>query len=140
MPQAIVTVGIPGSGKSHFASQQPDTWVEVNLDACRLAVSGDAGNQACTADAVALHTRFVDAAIALGRDLIVSDTNLSPVFRDQLVAKLRDAGYDVDVRVIDTPFVLCQARNLARAQGRQVPFHAMSRMWQSMLDQGLTTA
>jgi predicted kinase len=126
--KAFITVGIPGSGKTYWATNQvaQNGGVNVNLDDCRHAVSGDATNQACTPQAVALHTALVDAVIGQGVPLYVSDTNLHPQFREALISKLTAAGYAVNLVVFNTPHDVCRARNLVRTN--PVPDHAMGRM------------
>jgi predicted kinase len=126
-PQAVITVGIPGCGKSHFADTLvAQGFVNVNLDDCRALISGNAGNQACTPDAVKLHTSMIDVAIASAQDVVVSDTNLNIFFRDALIDKFQAAGFFVTVRVFHIAFDVCVVRNMSRA--RVVPMEAMHRM------------
>lgn len=126
--QAVVTVGVPGCGKSTYAATltKDGRFDEVNLDACRLAVSGDAANQDCTPRALKLHSAQIDQAIASNRSLVVSDTNLNAKFRRELVSKLQAAGYEVIIVAFLIPFEICMERNAKR--DRTVPADAMTRM------------
>jgi predicted kinase len=132
MPNAIITIGPPASGKSHMANILCGSlgYVEVNLDDCREAVSGDAGNQACLRAALVIWNHRLEVAMSRGWDVIVSDTNLHPGFRADLVARLVARGYTVNEHKVNTPLVVCLARNASRA--RRVPMHAMTRMFEMM--------
>ena len=53
-PKIFLTVGISGSGKSHFAKKfcQANDVVELNLDNFRKLISGDISNQDVTFEAI----------------------------------------------------------------------------------------
>ena len=129
--KAILTVGIPGSGKSHWAAKQ-DGYRVINLDDCRYLVSGDSSNQACTKEAAKIHERLIDLAVRDGVNIIVSDTNLNKGFRDVLEARLWNDGYTVEIKVFDTPYDVCVARNNTRTN--PVPEHAMLRLQEQFID------
>lgn len=130
---AWITIGIPASGKSTWArewvAKTPNT-VEVNLDACRKLVSGDESNQACTPRAVVEHKKQVDQAIEAGMNLVISDTNLNPTFRLELIKKLINAGYTPVYQIFDVPLETCLERNNNR--DRQVPLKAMNSLQEAM--------
>lgn len=128
---ALITIGLPAAGKSTFAQAQTG-FEDLNLDACREAVSGDAGNQEATLAALALRDQRLEAAVAAGRPVVVSDTNLVPAHRRDLVARFRAGGYDVRFVLVETPYNVCLARNAVRA--RQVPEEAMARMAQTLAE------
>lgn len=129
--RAVLTIGIPGSGKSFWAASQ-DTLVEINLDKCRAMVPGSKGehDQAVTSEAVALHGAAIQSASNWNADIVISDTNLNPYFRDLLEERLMQLGYTVEYKEFDTPYGVCVARNQARAN--PVPLDAMERMQASM--------
>jgi predicted kinase len=126
---AIITVGIPASGKSTFAESQAGA-LNINLDDCRAQISGDASNQNVTQQALALRDQLLQQAMEEGQLIIVSDTNLIPEHRSALIQKFKAALYGVTLLVFDTPFEVCVERN--RARDRQVPDHAMQRMQQAL--------
>lgn len=128
--KAYVTVGLPRSGKSTWAAQLPREVVEVNLDDCREAVNGDAGDQSNIAEVIDLRDALLETAAMDGADVCISDTNIDPHFRRQLVEQLRGLGYDVQAVVLNTPLDVCLARN-ARAE-RQVPVEVILAMHQML--------
>lgn len=126
---AIITVGIPASGKSTFAAHMVAAGVvdvDINLDDCRAAICGDAANQAATQQAVSLHTAKVDQAIANGDSMVISDTNLNPMFLLPLVQKLKASGFQVNGVVFNTSFDTCVSRNQNR--DRVVDHNVMVRL------------
>jgi predicted kinase len=125
IPMAIITVGIPGSGKTTWAKKNPE-YRDINLDMCRKAVSGSEDNQACTPDALKLQASLIADAILARQDVIISNTNLIPAHRADLITTFSQAGYNVVLAIFDIPFEVCQDRNLKR--DRVVPKHAMVRM------------
>jgi len=74
-PGVIVLLGASGSGKTTLASTwQPDQRLE--LDAYRELVSGDAGDQEATEDAVfVLHT-VLESRLARAKTCVVDATSL----------------------------------------------------------------
>ncbi len=103
-PHAILTVGLPGCGKSTYAAGLKSGHVEVNLDLLRERVCGDATNQEATPRALRLRSRLLKQLAAKGRDVILS---------------LRGWGFTVHVVFFDVGETTCLARNARR--GRQVP-------------------
>lgn len=130
-PTAIVTIGLPASGKSTAARALAD-FQDINLDDCRAAISGDAGDQSVTGAALAMQADLIAAAIDARRSVVVSNTNLIPAHREALVSQFRGAGYDVVFMHFDVPLTVCKARNAAR--DRVVPDEAMDRMARALAD------
>jgi len=126
---AVITIGIPGCGKSTWAAQHPEL-TEVNLDLCREKICGDAGNQTVTPQAVVLHRHLIKQAAKSRLDLVVSDTNIHPVHRKQLISDLRSLGYNIKIIYFDVPPEVCIERNKLR--DKQVPEHVIHRMHSQM--------
>lgn len=130
-PIAVVTIGLPASGKTTAATALTNLQ-DINLDDCRQEISGDAGDQSVTGQALALQASKIADAIAARRSVVVSNTNLIPEHRAALVNQFRAAGFHVSFMFFDTPLDVCMARNAAR--DRVVPDHAMQRMAQALAD------
>jgi predicted kinase len=128
---AILTVGLPASGKTTWAHSQR-AYKVLDLDDFR-EVLGDRHDQSLTREAVALRDQVLNKAIFNMEDVIIADTNLNPIFRAELVDKLLRAGYSVKLKVFDTPFDVCCERNNVRVN--PVPKHAMERMHSQMIEQ-----
>jgi predicted kinase len=124
---AFLTIGLPASGKSTWAKNkaQAEGFKVFDLDDYRERL-GNRHDQGLTRQAVDLRDRELIQAVNDGLNVIISDTNLNPVFRDEMVVFLTGRGYRVFTEVFDTPFEVCCERNNARAN--PVPVHAMERM------------
>jgi len=124
-----MTVGVPRSGKSTWASGFEG--VEVNLDQCREIVNGSEEDHSNVEDVISTRDSLVEEAAMVGSDIVISDTNIAPGFRTELVQRLRQLGYSVDAVVFDVPLEVCLERNAASA--RVVPEDVVVRMYQTLL-------
>ncbi len=129
---AHITIGPSASGKSTYAKNlvREHDFHEINLDHCRYIVSGDESNQECTPEALKLHTKYIDSAIADELDVVVSDTNLDQKFRTELVRKFLQNDYSVIYVVFDVELDEIRRRNQQR--GKNVPDHVLVRQHQQM--------
>ena len=77
-PKIFLTVGISGSGKSHFAKKfcQANDVVELNLDNFRKLISGDISNQDVTFEAIKERDKQLEHHLQLNHSVMLSDTNL----------------------------------------------------------------
>ncbi|MDB5096053.1 MAG: ATP/GTP-binding protein [Cyanobacteria bacterium RYN_339] len=125
MMRAVLTIGLPGCGKSTYAATQPGL-VELNLDALREVVAGDATNQHATPRAVGLRHRLMNHHAAQRDDLIVSDTNVRRSHRRRLIRALHRLGYRVELVFFNVGLTTCLRRNAGR--DRVVPAEAIAQM------------
>jgi predicted kinase len=133
--KAIVTVGLPGCGKSTFAAQKIDAqaaspFAELNLDALRERVSGDATNQSATGAAIDLRNRLLNTYALKGRSVIISDTHARKRHRNRLLRILRKLGYKIEIVFFDVGPGTCKRRNAGRE--RRVPDEAIDAMAESL--------
>ncbi|RLU82564.1 hypothetical protein CTZ27_30040 [Streptomyces griseocarneus] len=116
-PGTLVTlVGIPGSGKSAFASMYPASW-RVCLDEYRLAATDDMTDQSATPVAAQIQTLLLDARLAR-RDLItlVDSANVFPHVRAGLLARARYWQRPTAAVLFDIPLETAQTQNAGRSR------------------------
>jgi len=133
--KALMTVGLPGCGKSYFAqnSLQGQGFTEVNLDQIREELYGDASEQGDPLEVVGVRNSIVESLAIDGADIILSDTNINPEFRRQLLDRLKELGYETHIIYFPPDYELCQQRNQARE--RVVPDYAMEAMLKTLTEQ-----
>ncbi|MBT2439823.1 AAA family ATPase [Streptomyces sp. ISL-36] len=128
----VVPVGPGGSGKSRFAAMFPSSWV-VCLDELRERISGDAGDQSATREAVALQDLLIPARLTRGLTTVVDSTNVEARVRRGLVDKARQHGRPVAAIVFLTDLDTCEARNARRSANRRVPLPVLRRQHEQTL-------
>lgn len=128
--EAIIVIGVPGSGKSTWAKSQVADFGGrlIELDMARKEINGDEASQDNIKEVVALRNQWLKEAAEGGHDVYISDTNIIEEHRDKLLDDLLMLGYSVTFRVMRTPHDLSRARNAAR--DRVVPDYAMDKMIQ----------
>lgn len=110
--QAVVFVGVQGSGKStYFARRFADTHVRINLDMLRTR----------NREKVLMH-----ACLACEQAFVIDNTNPSAAGRARYVAAARAAGYETVAVVFEVPLDIARARNAERAGKRRVPDRAIA--------------
>lgn len=131
---AIITVGIPGSGKTTWAEQQQN-YINLNLDDFREKISGNAADQNVNKLAVEMRDAFLKRAIKKQQNIILSDTNINPFFRERLIDQLKTAGYSIELKVFDIALEEALKRNANRS--RNVPEEVIIRMYNQLKDQNI---
>lgn len=136
MSKLTITIGLPASGKSTYGNKcqkdNPDKVRIVNRDDIRAAngTRYEDGDEVYVAQ---VRDFMVDRLLALGYDVICTDTNLSTKVRRRLLqlAKNRKAQYH-EVSFLDVPLETCLSRNDQRwAEGdTKVPNSAIVRMYE----------
>lgn len=129
--RAIVTIGAPGCGKSTLAANHPE-WVEINRDAARLELTGAVDDHSREGDVTAIYYNRIAMAAREGRDVIVSDTNITKVFRVALVAHLKAHGFRVVAVNMWLSLVDLMKRNDAR--DKPVPAEVIWHFYKAMID------
>ncbi|MEV5774258.1 ATP-binding protein [Streptomyces antimycoticus] len=119
-PSLIVLMGAAGSGKSTLARTWPASY-RLELDFYRELVSGSAGDQEATADAVHALEVVLFARLARQLPCVVDATNTRADVRRRLVDAARVHSLPAVALLMDTPLDVCQSRNAQRPQERRVP-------------------
>ena len=122
--QAIITLGLPGCGKStwagHEAARLSATIIERDL--IRAEMTREAGEEfswaswdfSREAEVTRRWQAAKAAALAARVSVIFADTNLHVGYRRELVADLQRAGYSVRYVFFDVAPEVCRARNATR--------------------------
>ncbi len=111
-PGLVLTVGPPGSGKSHFVGQHFRPEVIFSLDQYRRDVAGDAGDQSATTAAVAMLDTLVGERVSRPLLTVVDGTHGQRVHRSQLLSHvvMHDHRTPTCLVVMHTPLDVCKAR------------------------------
>lgn len=143
-PKLVITLGLPGSGKSVWAESQreasPDRVRIVNRDNIRASLGArfDDGDEPIVGR---IRDYMIDQLLIAGYHVICSDTNLSPKVRRRLsqIAKTRKVPVE-EVSFLHVPLDVCLARNTQRwANGdRKVPNSAIRGMYDQFLATPIT--
>lgn len=102
--KAIITVGISASGKTTFAKSLDRTWVNVNRDDLRFTITGTSGwgeykfNKSVESMVTNLQYRMVEEARNVGKNVIISDTNLNPKTLNMWQEFLEGLEYKVETK------------------------------------------
>lgn len=135
--KAIVTVGIPASGKSTFARnliEIDDSYIEVNRDWLRHnIVCPDTNNSTYKftkereRQVTAACNNLIMFAAEHGRNIICSDTNINPKTRTRLIDLFDALGYEVEVKHFDISYEEAVKRDNTREHG--VGHNVIYKMW-----------
>ena len=142
--QAILTVGVSGSGKTTWANQQGKR--VISRDDIRRQILGLSykenlwGNWDMSKDAEKEVTKImyeqIDDAANNKQDIIIADTNISKKARTKLANYLQfQKKYTVQSNIIDVSIYQCLTRNRFRVD--RVSENVIWNQWYSMNCQGL---
>lgn len=116
----ILTIGLPGSGKSWWADQcQRDApegeVVVVERDRVREELTGDRRRHTHEVEVTVLCHDRVEAGLRAGKTVIISDTNIRRKYRRpwEMMALSLGATYE-ERSFLDVPLETCLERNALR--------------------------
>src|SRR6478735_4495446 len=118
-PALVVLVGASGSGKSTWASSRYRAAEVVSSDALREVVGSGPADLDASVDSFDLLDRIVAARAGRRLTVVVDTLGLDPARRVAYLAVARSAGLPAVAVVLDTPALVCRARNTQR--DRPVP-------------------
>lgn len=130
-PAVIVMIGASGSGKSTLARTWPADY-RLELDSYRWVVSGDAGDQEATADAVFLLDAVLERRTARGLTCVVDATNTQFDVRKRLIEAAHAHQLPAAAVVMTAPLEQCLARNSRRPGNRRVPEAVVRHQYQQI--------
>jgi predicted kinase len=139
--KAIVTIGIPCSGKSTWAEQhcKETGALEINRDNIRMNIFNlerynDYKFSKDKEDKVTdTHRNMINTAAMSGRDIVISDTNLNKKHRSDLIHYLDFMGFEVELKVFDIEFFDALKRNDKRTD-KHIPRKVMYDMYRRYMD------
>lgn len=130
-PEVVLVCGLPGAGKS--------TWCREKLEESHVVVSKDRMPRSSRKQA--RQDREIRAAVALGRAVVVDNTNLTRAARAPVIQIAVEVGGPCRAVVLATPLDVALARNAARTGDARVPdgiVRQMARDWEPpSSDEGL---
>lgn len=139
-PLLVVTLGLPGSGKStrarRWVAAAPDRRCRVNRDDTRAMMHGgrlgtDVQEQQVT---VATHAAIL-ALLRAGWDVVCDDTNLDPARLPSLLEVAEQAGATVEIWDLrDVPVEECLRRNRLRHGSARVPDVVITGMYADYIE------
>lgn len=133
-PFALMSVGIPGSGKSTFLQANAEKLgaVYLNTDIIRGELTGDEGDQSVNSQAWQLLYDRASGALYEGESVIIDATHLNPEQRMKGIRLYRKVGAQA---VIGLVFVVSFGVAWERVQARKrtIPYPAMRRMHNTFL-------
>lgn len=141
--RAIITIGMPASGKTTWAEEYcKDTGaINVNRDDIRMRIFSleDYRDYKFTKEREKMVTEqcdiVIDACVKYGYDIVVSDTNINKGKREALVQKLVGLGYDVELKFFPVDFFEACKRNQNRRDKAPIPREVLYRMYRDYYDQ-----
>lgn len=124
MPRLIVTIGVPGSGKSTMVAAA--SCPVVCPDDIRAELTGSAEDQSANNRVFPLVFERLRAHLLDGSDVLLDATNVDPSRRRNLLNIAHECGSTTVVWRVPTPHDVSRTRN--RERDRTVPEYVMDRM------------
>jgi predicted kinase len=128
--KAIITVGISASGKSHWANQyaREHNAIVAERDNLRFTLTGHKDWSTYKFDkkfegmVTVIQYSIIREAYRIGRDIVISDTNLNPKTRVELFDFCNSLGYTFEYKVFNVVLEHAIARDMVRERpvGRTV--------------------
>ena len=131
--KVVMLIGLPASGKSTISGAfEAAGWLRLNKDSLRKELYGDESILGSNREINALFYQRMEEAIATGRNILVDNTNVSPLHRKgPLALAAQHGGYELVTHVfLDVPLSECMRRNALR--DRKVPEEAMRELAEAL--------
>jgi len=130
VPELVIFVGLPGSGKStYYAAHFAPTHAQISKDLLPNARSRDARQM-----------KLIDDALGAGRDVVIDNTNPARAIREPLIAAGKRHGARVIAYYFDCTVKIALMRNRKREGKGRVPdvaiFVTAKKMQVPGLDEG----
>lgn len=128
-PILYMLVGLPGSGKSTFATELSYNTGAIicSSDEMRITLCGDENSQNKNPDVFTMLHKKIKELLKLGRNVIYDATNISSKRRSAFLKTIGHIDCVKKCIIIATPYEVCIRRNLKRQ--RRVPEAVIKRMY-----------
>ena len=131
----IITLGLPGSGKTYWADQEVASGkgkvIKVERDQLRDMLWDGRWSKEREKLTVTIRNEAILAGLQAGCTVVCSDTNLSPQVQAELV-KLA-TGYPIEYKDFrEIPLAICLKQN--RERDRKVPEDVIKKMWADYIE------
>jgi len=125
MNKVIFLVGLPGSGKSHYAEQlaKQERAIILSSDSIRHELFGGSSKQKKTAFLFRKLYERLYKLVERGENVIVDATNIERDKRIKSLQKMRHFSVQKEAHFLNTPYEVCLERNETRK--RTVPVHVL---------------
>ena len=137
--KCILCVGISSSGKSTFAKDLlKKGWMQIERDVIRRQMFGFKQwneykfNKTNEERVTAVINQLLFDACVEEKNIVVSDTNLNPKYREALIAKLESYGYEVEIK--DFPISYEEAIKRDTFREYSVGQKVIYQQWQQWLE------
>src|SRR5688500_16412546 len=123
-PAVVLMIGVSGSGKTTFAqalAEHDPASAVLSFDACREEISGDAGDQSVTVQAVALTHRLLAERCAQRVSTVLDATSVRREHRQVVLDIAAEHALPAVAVLVDTPLSTCLVRQVDRPANRRVP-------------------
>lgn len=129
IPEFVMLVGLPGSGKSYFCNQFYKNYAVVSSDSARSILYSDSSIQGDPKEVFDyLHSKITEF-IKSGKSCVLDATNINSKKRIQFLNSISNLRVRKKVTVLGTPYEVCLQNNIERQQ--DVPESIIHRMYKS---------
>lgn len=132
MSKLIMTMGLPGSGKSTWAREQAGFHV-VEKDGIRklLESQGWKWSRENEKDVLSHQENVIKTDLLNGRNVIAADTNFGRKHKVRLAALAQECGAEFEIKRFDVPLKTCLERNATREE--RVPASVIHEMFNTFV-------